>query len=108
MRLSLLHEYGHFQTLPLAVAHALFLLWAGHRQRRTFLGWLNWLAVLAVAHDAVWELASEAYVVSHDGAAYRETYRKTPNPLLLAFWAVVGGRRIGVSARMLRSPSGSS
>src|SRR3990172_5756052 len=34
LRLSYLHEYGHFQTLPLAVAHAFLLLWAGRRQRR--------------------------------------------------------------------------
>jgi hypothetical protein len=48
LRLSYLHEYGHFQTLPLAVAHALLLLWAGHRQQRTFLGWLVRLTALAV------------------------------------------------------------
>ena len=102
LRLSYLHEYGHFQTLPLAVAHALLLLWAGHRQQHTFLGWLIWLAALAVAQEAVWELASEGYAIAHDGAAYQETYRKTPNPLAPVFWAVIGGLGIGLSAWLLR------
>jgi len=105
LRLSYLHEYGHFQTLPLAVAHALLLLWARRRQQRTILGWLTWLAALAVAHEAVWELASEGYAIAHDGAAYRESYRKTPNPLALVFWAVMGSLGIGLSAWLLRSGS---
>lgn len=105
LRLSYLHENGHFQTLPLAIAHALLLVWAGHGKRRTLLGWLIWLAALTVAHEAVWEIASECYAIAHDGAAYHETYRKTPNPLVPVFWAVMGGLGFGLSVLTLRSSS---
>ena len=97
LRLSYLHEFGHFQTLPIALAHVFLTLWIGREQRRTLFGWLKWLMILAVVHEAVWELLSEAYVVVHDGAAYRATYRQTPNRLLPAFWMVMGGLGLGLS-----------
>ena len=101
LRLSYLHEFGHFQTLPIAVAHVLLLLAARQARGRASLPPLE-LAALAVAHEAVWELTSEAYVVSHDGAAYRETYRRNPNPLVPAFWAAMGGLGLGLSLWLLR------
>ena len=39
LRLSYLHEFGHFQTLPFTLVHPLWMLWAGHKQQRSFLGW---------------------------------------------------------------------
>ncbi len=102
LRLSYLREFGHFQTLPFALVHVLLLLWTGHRRRRSIIGWLKWLAALAVAHEAVWELASEAYVLARDGAAYRETYRKTPNRLLPIFWLVMSVLGTGLSGWLLR------
>ena len=60
LRLSYLHEFGHFQTLPIALMHVLLILWAGRRQRRLLFGWPRWLMTLVIAHEAVWELASEA------------------------------------------------
>src|SRR3990172_7804890 len=80
LRLSYLHEFGHFQTLPLALSHALWVFWAAYGQRRSLLGWFAWLTGFVVAHEAVWEFLSEGYVLIHDGAAYREIYRRTPNP----------------------------
>lgn len=100
-RLSYLHEYGHFQTLPLAAAHVLLVLWAGRPQQRPRLGWLLWLTGLAVAHQAVWELAAESYTVLHAGAAYCQTYRRTPNRLVPVFWGVMSGLGFGLSARLL-------
>lgn len=97
LRLSYLHEFGHFQTLPMALVHVFLILWIGRKQRRSIFGWVKWLATLTVAHEAVWELTSEAYVVVHDGAAYRATYRKTPNRLLPAFWMAMGGLGLGLS-----------
>ncbi|HJW84394.1 MAG TPA: hypothetical protein VJ754_08815, partial [Anaerolineae bacterium] len=84
-----------------ALAHALFVVWDG-RKRRSFTGWLMWLATLAVMHKAVWELTSEAYVVAADGAAYRQIYRNTPDRLLPIFWTVMGGLGIGLSGWLIR------
>jgi len=102
LRLSFLHEFGHFQTLPIALAHGLWVAWAGGRQRRSVRRWLIWLTAFAVAHEAVWELAAETYVMAADGAAYRETYRKTRNRLLPMFWLVMSGLTIGLSGWLLR------
>jgi hypothetical protein len=105
LRLSHLHEFGHFQTLPLALAHVLLLVWrrrAQRARRRTILAsvprWLVSTIGLAIAHQAVWEMASEAYVVVHDGPAYWATYRRTPTLFFPAFWAVMGVLAIGLSA----------
>ena len=102
LRLSYLHEFGHFQTLPIALAYVFLILWIGRERRRTLLGWLKWLVMLAVAHEAVWELASEAYVVVHDGASYRSTYRQTPNRLLPVFWVAMGSLGLGLSGWLMR------
>jgi hypothetical protein len=103
LRLSYMHEFGHFQTLPVALAHVVLLLvWSGRRQRSSA-GWISWAAALAVAHQAVWELAAETYVVTRDRAAYQEIYRRTPNRLLPTFWIVVSGLGLGLSCWLLRS-----
>ncbi len=80
LRLSHLHEFGHLQTLPLALAHAGAIPCAGLRRRRSFAGWIGWFLAVVLAPEATWELASESYVVLGDWAAYRETYRRHPNP----------------------------
>ena len=102
LRLSYLHEFGHFQTLPLALAHALVLLWGQRRRRHSLLGWLLRLAAIAAAHEAVWELASETYVMAHDGAAYRDAYRKTPNSFAPIFWFGMSGLAVGLTAWLSR------
>lgn len=86
LRLSYRHELGHLQTLPLALAHAVWL-WRGRRRRPGLrVGRLIRLAAALVAHEAAWELASETYVLARSGRDYRALYRKHPNPLLAAFW----------------------
>ena len=61
-----MHEFGHLQTLPLSGLHLLLLAWLGRRQLASQ-GRLKWLAALVIAHQASWELFSEAYVVVHEG-----------------------------------------
>lgn len=97
LRLSYLHEFGHFQTLPLALAHGLGLLWITRKTRRSLLGWLAWSAGAVAANEAVWELLSEGYVVARDPAGYRKAYRQTHGPVVAAFWAIMGALGIGVS-----------
>ena len=105
LRLSFLHEFGHLQTLPVALAHGLILLVTGLRGRKSPAGWILWLVGLLVAHEAAWEMASEAYVVLNDGRRYRETYRQHHNPFVCAFWVVMAGSGIGLSWRLARGRS---
>ncbi len=78
LRLSFEHEYGHLQTLPVAALH-LTLLRPLRRKSLT-----AWLAAL-LAHQALWELAAESWVMSHEGERYRRTYQHSPlRPLLFA------------------------
>ena len=59
------HEFGHLQTIPAPLIHLLFLLWP-RRGRR---GGSRWLRLLAgfVAHQSLWEVAAESYVVASLG-----------------------------------------
>jgi hypothetical protein len=98
LRLSYLHEFGHLQTLPVALAHAAALLWAG----RGRMGWIGWLEAMTVAHQATWELASEAYVAVSGWSDYRATYRRHPNPLSLGFWVVMAGLSFGLTWLLVR------
>ncbi len=76
-RLSLDHEFGHLQTFPLAILHAL-----GWWRWRTLSR--NWLSALVV-HQALWELAAEAWVMVHQGRRYFSIYLgRLWRPL--AFW----------------------
>jgi len=79
-----LHEFGHLQTLPVAVMHALWLLANGRWRRRGLWGILAAIA----AHQAVWELASESYVIVKSRGEYGSIYRDYPNPAGQgAFWS---------------------
>lgn len=59
------HEFGHLQTIPVPLAHLMLILWP-RRGRR---GGSRWLRVLVgfVAHQALWEVAAESYVVASAG-----------------------------------------
>ncbi len=84
--LSFLHEFGHLQTLPVAVLHALWLLANGRWRRRGFWGTL----AAVVAHEAVWEMASESYVLIKAKGEYGRIYRRHPNLAgRFAFWSVM-------------------
>lgn len=83
LRLSYWHEFGHLQTLPLALAHAVWLL--RRRPARRVPRW-QWFVIVLIAHEVAWELASESYVVIRAGCGYRRVYREHRNPLLAAFW----------------------
>lgn len=91
-QLSYWHEFGHLQTLPLALGHAIWLWRHKSPQRQKPLrAQLLWLATALVIHEAGWELAAESYVVGKIGGKYKEWYRQYPNPLLAAFWVGMTG-----------------
>jgi len=102
LRLSYLHEFGHLQTFPLALAHAAALLWAGLRQGRSLAGWIGWILAALLAHEATWELASESYVALSDRSAYGGTYRRHPNPFLVLFWVGMTLLSLGLTFGLMR------
>ena len=103
--LSYLHEYGHLQTLPFAIIHLLLLIKFRKRQTRSFMEWLNWFITLVIAHEAVWEMFSEGYVLAQDPTAYRLVYHKSPNFLLPLFWVIMGSFGAGLSGYLMKRSS---
>jgi hypothetical protein len=89
-RLSFLHEFGHFQTLPLAIVHSLVLYRASPKPV-SFLRKIIWWLTFAVTHQVFWEIASEGYVVALEREDYMRAYRQKPNLLMPIFWGVMGG-----------------
>jgi hypothetical protein len=79
LRLSYWHELGHLQTLPIALAHALWLWRRRPRpKQKSLLSRLAWFTAALVTHEAAWELASETYVLAKTGREYRRLYQKHP------------------------------
>lgn len=88
------HEFGHLQTLPVSLAHLVVILWprAGRR------GGSRWLLALVglLAHQAVWEVAAESYLLvssRRDRSRSRSTTCKAIYAILwgaMAFLAAAG------------------
>ena len=85
LALTYRHELGHLQTLPVPLAHLFLILWPG-RGRRGGSRWLRALVGL-VAHQAVWELAAESYIVvssRHDRSRSRS---RTGRAIYVILWS---------------------
>ena len=85
LALTYRHEFGHLQTLPVPLAHLLLILWPRRGQR----GGSRWLRALVglVAHQAIWELAAESYVVvssRHDRSRSRS---RTGRAIYVILWS---------------------
>lgn len=90
-RLSHWHEVGHFETLPLALAHVTWL-WRQYKGKRPGLGWqLLRLVTLFFLHQASWELAAEIYVWARSGRAYWRLYCGPAGRRLALFLVGTGG-----------------
>lgn len=56
-----------------------------------------------IAHEAVWELASESYVVVKAGKRYGRIYHKYPNLWgQLVFWLGMGGTAVFLTRRLTK------
>lgn len=87
------HEFGHLQALPFAALFALTLLAAIVRNPHNL---MRKIVAALIGIQAMWELASESYVVARVGAReYRHAYAK-PNPNLVLFW--IGGALAAIVA----------
>ncbi len=92
LALSYRHELGHLQTLPLALAHA-FWLWRrlpGPHRETSALRLVRLVSGL-IAHESVWELAAESYVIAGSGARYWRIYRGQSKRRLALFWGGMTG-----------------
>jgi hypothetical protein len=107
-RLSYWHEFGHLQTLPIAVLHAAWLLSFRSWRRLPWRRRLWRLGAMFLAHEAVWELASEGYVVGKTGRDYRQIYRQHPNRWLALFWTGMSGLALVASWFAARAAPGES
>lgn len=103
LHLSFLHEFGHLQTLPLALLHLLWLI-VGSRQRSRSGSWPARLLALVLAHQALWEATSEGYVMAEMGKAYWASYQHAAKWPLPVFWLTMGTLAFGLSRWLLSEP----
>ncbi len=96
--LGVWHEVGHLQALPFVIPFALTLIAVILRRPRPLLPKL--IAAL-LGTQAVWELASETYVVTKTRKDYRRAYPRL-NPNLVAFWSGMSALAVLSSAIILR------
>lgn len=87
LKLSFLHEMGHFQTAPFIVPYAIALL-AGAFIAGGFK--LPEVLIVLVGIQAAWELLSEALTIIGDISYYRKCYEGTPKLPRITFWAAAG------------------
>ncbi len=81
--LSFRHEFGHLQTLPLAIMATVLLL---KRAKQT--GRLKWSqgVWLWAEHHALWEMMAESYVMWRLSGRYKRLYGGRLHAGLVLFW----------------------
>ncbi len=85
-RLSAIHEFGHFQTLPLMALYSIISGWILIATRGSLLG----IVAVLISIHATWEMLAESYVRLRVGRYYAKIYSKmSPLPRLL-FWILAG------------------
>ena len=82
-KLSIIHEFGHFQTLPIVIFYAVMGAWW------VFMGpkisiWE--IVVFLVSVHAMAEMLAEAYVRFHTGSLYSEYYKSISILPRIIFW----------------------
>ncbi len=102
--LSFLHEFGHLQTLPIAIGHLLLLFFRGNWRAAQPRHTIASLVKVFIAHQAIWELASETYVVARAGRSYQKIYRHFPNVAgQTIFWGAMGALASILTLQLLNS-----
>jgi len=85
-RLSIIHEFGHLQTLPLFLLYlivyaSLMVHFGGHSL-------LQWAAG-GISLFAFWEIISELYTVYNSGSLYKLYYANVPSFPRVLFWTAM-------------------
>ena len=86
--LSVQHEGGHLQVLPLALLATVVLVLRAWRTRS-----IRWrvLPLLWAGHHALWEMLAESYVMWSRRMRYKRLYAGRLHGGLLLFWLVTTG-----------------
>ncbi len=101
--LSFLHEFGHVQTLPVPLAHIALLGLGGRWRGRGVRGLLSALLAALVAHQALWEMSSESYVMLAAGEEYGRIYRRSANTIgHIIFWGSMAALTFFFSRKVMR------
>ena len=105
LALTCRHEFGHLQTLPVPLAHLLLILWP-RRGRR---GGSRWLCALIglVAHQAVWELAAESYVVTTTKYDRRRSHSGTGRAIYVILWSGIAFLAVAGTAFLMHRQASS-
>ena len=85
--LSCAHEFGHFQSAPLALPYAVVMLALTFVTGRVSL--LEIILVLISTH-AAWEVMSEILTITSDDQRYREFYQGITIIPRIVFWISMG------------------
>ena len=85
LELTAQHEFGHLQTLPLALLHLLLLLWP--RQGEPYVSRRMRALIILITHQVFWEVVSESYTASTNRRAYQAPRPTRARQLYAIFWA---------------------
>ncbi len=85
--LSFTHEFGHLQSVPLALLYTGVLLAVTFTTAHANL--LDIVLVLVSTH-AAWEIASEIFAISSDPQLYRRCYKGVTLAPRVIFWIFAG------------------
>ena len=87
-RLSVQHEFGHFQVAPLVFIYALIMaLFLFTRPSVS----LPALVILLISIHATWEMLAEGYVRLQTGIRYSQYYRSVSPVPRIIFWIIMAG-----------------
>lgn len=84
-KLSLTHEFSHFQSAPLAVPYTVGLIALA---AETGLG-LFPMVIIVISTHATWELLSELLTIMHNRQFYRQCYTGISSIPRRAFWIIM-------------------
>lgn len=85
--LSFTHEFGHLQTMPLAVFYTGIMFALAFITGHTDL--IEIILVLISTH-AVWEIVAEIFTIAGDAQLYREYYEEITVIPRVIFWIFTG------------------
>ncbi len=85
-QLSTIHEFGHFQTLPLMALYSIISGWILIKTRGSLLG----IVAVLISIHATWEMLAESYVRLRVGRYYAKIYSKISHFPRLLFWILAG------------------
>ncbi len=85
--LSFTHEFGHLQTLPVAVFYTGAML--ALASIRDYIGLVEVVFLLISTHSA-WEIMAEVYTIAGNVPLYRQYYKNVTVIPRVIFWIITG------------------